>query len=139
MAEKENKKKNLPSKKDNSRKDVLLIEDDPKLQALLEDGLDEAGFRVYTSNRGNDGLATARRLKPDLLIVDVFLPCLDGFSILRAIREDEEAAVRDIPVIVMTAHAPMTEEAFLLEGASFFIRKPFDLSALVKKALELVR
>lgn len=137
MSAKNKKEKEPLVKKGKQRKEVLLIEDDQKLQSLLETVLEEAGFRVYVSSRGNEGLETARRLKPDLLVVDVFLPCLDGFSILRAIREDEDVEIKAMPVIVMTARAPMTEEMFLLEGASFFIRKPFDPSSLVSKALEL--
>ena len=107
---------------------TLLVADDEyaiveALTALLED----EGYRVVTAANGEEALARLAELTPDLLLLDVMMPLLDGREVLRVMREN--AAWATIPVIVMSAAARPMSPAQL--GTATFLRKPFDLSVLL--------
>ena len=118
---------------------ILVVEDDATIRALLEMALLGAGYRNVSSvARGDEGLAEARRAKPDLVLLDVMLPGLDGFSVARRMREEPDlAAVR---IIMVTARTEPEDIVRGLEaGADDYITKPFDRSVLLARVKAVLR
>lgn len=114
---------------------ILIIEDDQTLLETLRYNLERAGFHVEGASDGIAGLNLARELKPDLLILDVMLPGLDGFSICRII-----AAEQTIPILFLTA---LQDEEHLIAGLELggndYIVKPFSLGELLARVRALLR
>ena len=118
-----------------ARKPVILVADDePGLVRLMQFNLEMEGYRVLTARNGEEALETARAHHPDLIILDVMMPKLDGFEVLKRLRE--ESQTESIPVIMLTAlsHERSISQGWEL-GADFYLTKPFDPSEL----LEVVR
>ena len=118
---------------------ILVVEDDATIRALLEMTLLGAGYRNVTSAaRGDEGLAAARREKPDLVLLDVMLPGLDGFSVARRMREEPNlAAVR---IIMVTARTEPEDRVRGLEaGADDYVTKPFDRAVLLARVKAVLR
>ena len=109
---------------------ILVVEDEVDLASLVEVNLDLAGYRVILAHDGAEGLTAARRERPDLILLDVMMPVLDGWQVLRALKEEDET--RDIPVVMLTA---LSEERDLirghLQGAIRYVTKPFEMKALL--------
>ncbi len=111
---------------------VLVIDDDQDTVHLLEDTLGSSGFSVISARDGRQGLALAREAMPNLVLLDLKLPGLDGYEILTQLKRDE--ATRNIPVIIMTGSVTDEEvkrEKVLALGATQFLTKPFVLGDLV--------
>ncbi len=110
-------------------KRILIIEDDQSIANLQKDYLELSGFSVTIVNNGDDGLAAFKKEKYDLVILDIMLPGIDGFEVLKAIREKE-----DIPVLLLSARA---EELYKIKGlglgADDYITKPFSSGELVAR------
>ncbi len=104
---------------------ILVVEDSPVIQRLIEMTLKPVGYEVDFAASGPDGLEQARTGAPDLLILDIGLPGMDGWEVLEALRADEET--NSLPVMVLTAHgrANVQDEADL-KGANLALSKPFD-------------
>ncbi len=114
---------------------ILIIEDEPKVARLARDYLEKNNYRVFIANDGKSGLATARGEKPDLLILDLMLPEMDGLDVCRALRRES-----DIPIIMLTARAEETDRLIGLElGADDYITKPFSPRELVARVRALLR
>ncbi len=116
-------------------KKILIIDDDPNIVELLKRRLLASQYLVATANNGEDGLAQVKVEKPDLIIVDVLMPKMDGYTFVRMLRREEE--VRNIPVIVLTAKDKM-KDLFEMEGVKDYIVKPYrpeDLMEKVKRNL----
>jgi DNA-binding response OmpR family regulator len=113
-----------------NRRTVLVVEDDPPLRRMIGIFLRAAGYRVCAAEDGPSGLALARDERPDLVLLDLMLPGLDGGEVLRRIKGDARTAA--IPVLVLTASVdpPLTEQALRL-GATRFLTKPIDSRVLV--------
>ena len=113
------------------RRTVLVVEDDALLRRMISIFLCAAGYRVCAAEDGLSGLALARDERPDLVLLDLMLPELDGWEVLRRIKGDARTAA--IPVLVLTASVdpPLTEHALRL-GATRFLAKPIDSRVLVK-------
>jgi DNA-binding response OmpR family regulator len=116
-------------------KSVLIVEDDPEIVKLVSLYLKRDGHNVMTANNGSDGLRLVRESKPDLVILDLMLPQLDGMEICRVLREEGSK----VPIIMLTA---LVQEENLLQGfdlgADDYIPKPFspkELSARVRAVL----
>ncbi|MGQ9754003.1 MAG: response regulator transcription factor [Thermaceae bacterium] len=110
-------------------KRILLIEDDPGIAELLRLELGEAGFSVEWAENGMRGLIQLREKKPDLIILDLGLPDLDGAEVARRIR-----ATSDIPILVLTAQDAVDRKvSLLLEGADDYIVKPFHPKELLAR------
>jgi len=109
---------------------VLVIEDEQDLSHLVQVNLELAGFEVQTAFDGAQGLSKARQTGPDLILLDVMMPVLDGWQVLRALKEDRD--LRDIPVIMLTA---LGEERDIirghLQGAVQYVTKPFEMRRLL--------
>ncbi len=114
---------------------ILIIEDEPKVARLARDYLEKNGYRVLVANDGNSGLAMARGEKPDLLVLDLMLPGMDGLDVCRALRRES-----DLPIIMLTARAEETDRLIGLEiGADDYISKPFSPRELVARVRALLR
>jgi len=116
---------------------ILYIEDDPDIQSVAQLALEAiGGFTVYLSESGADGLLTAAREHPDLILLDVMMPGMDGPSTLAALRQDPELA--DIPVVFVTAKVQPAEVSHLTSlGGLGVIAKPFDPMTLASAVTEL--
>jgi two-component system alkaline phosphatase synthesis response regulator PhoP len=114
---------------------ILIIEDEPKVAILARDYLEQGGFKVRIAADGNIGLAMARRERPDLVVLDLMLPGLDGLDICRSLRRES-----DVPIIMLTARADETDRLIGLElGADDYITKPFSPRELVARVRALLR
>lgn len=108
---------------------ILIIEDDPDIQRIVRLELEEAGFKVLVASDGVSGLTTARESSPDLVILDLGLPDLDGAEIARRLRKTS-----DTPIIVLTAMDAVSTKVNLLEGgADDYLTKPFHPEELVAR------
>ncbi len=116
---------------------ILIIEDDPSVRTLLEKSLKAKGFRVTLSKDGVEGLTNLDREAPDLIIVDIMMPRLDGMTFVRAVKGNESTG--PIPVIFLTAkNDPKSMIDGINVGAKFYVTKPFaidDLVAKIEKAI----
>ncbi len=120
---------------------VLVIDDEPDVLMLCRVNLEHAGHEMEEAPDGESGLAMAKRTPPDIIVLDLMLPAMDGYDVLEALMEDE--ATRDVPVLVLTAKAQIEDRARSWRGgAAEFITKPFSpdllLDALERLARETV-
>ena len=114
---------------------ILIIEDEPKVARLARDYLEKNNYRVLIAGDGQSGLAMARREKPDLLVLDLMLPVMDGLDVCRALRRES-----DVPIIMLTARSEETDRLIGLElGADDYITKPFSPRELVARTRALLR
>jgi DNA-binding response OmpR family regulator len=117
---------------------VLLVEDDPDIADLVEHYLRRGGFAVDRRTSGRDALDAVLQAPPDLLVLDLMLPQLDGLEVCRAIRASERAS--EIPIIMLTARADESERVLGLEtGADDYLAKPFSPHELVARVRALLR
>ena len=121
-----------------SGKRVLLVDDDPDIAACAQLNLTLAGFEVKVAADGEAGLAAAAGMRPDLVVVDVMMPGMDGYTLCRALRDDPRTAQASI--IMLTARATMDDKiAGLAAGADDYVAKPFDPEELVARAHAALR
>ena len=117
---------------------ILIVDDSPLIRALLSKQLEEQGYRLAEANDGEEGLQAARQHMPDVILVDVEMPTMDGFQLLRALKNDVDLA--DIPVVFLTARADTDDIVRGLEaGAHDYLRKPFEPSELTARVSAAVR
>ena len=118
---------------------ILVVEDDATIRAILEMALLGAGFKeLKSAARGDEGLAEARRWKPDLVLLDIMLPGLDGFTVARRIRETEGLSATRI--IMLTARTQSEDIVRGLEaGADDYVTKPFDRLVLLARVRAVLR
>jgi two-component system OmpR family response regulator len=116
---------------------ILAVEDEEDYRELLEHVLSEAGFEIVTAPNGEEGLEAYAKENPDLVLLDVNLPDMDGFDICRKIRE--EGPRKDVPILFCTIRSSVARVSEgLSRGANDYVVKPFqvdDLLARVRKAL----
>ena len=114
---------------------ILVVDDEPKILRLAKDYLVDNGFKVLTSGDGVQALAIARQEKPDLIVLDLMLPGMDGLDVCRTIRRES-----DVPIIMLTARVEEADQLIGLElGADDYITKPFSPRALVARVRALLR
>jgi two-component system cell cycle response regulator DivK len=114
---------------------VLIIEDNPRNLKLARDVLNHQGYDTLEAANAEDGLALARDRRPDLVLMDVQLPGMDGVQALERLRSDPET--RDIPVIAITAFAMKDDrERFLAAGFDRYLAKPLDIRELPRQVAE---
>ncbi|WP_091877060.1 heavy metal response regulator transcription factor [Massilia yuzhufengensis] len=117
---------------------ILVIEDEPKTGDYLQRGLTESGFVVRLARNGRDGLALAREEVPELVVLDVMLPRMDGWEVLAALRADP--ATEGVPVLFLTARDEVQDRVRGLElGADDYLVKPFAFVELVARIRSLLR
>jgi len=116
---------------------ILLVEDNEMNRDMLSRRLERRGFAVVVAEDGGQGLAMARAESPDLILMDMSLPVIDGWEATRTLKADE--ATRAIPVIGLTAHAMSGDrEACLEAGCNDYDTKPVELARLLEKMAALL-
>lgn len=116
---------------------ILVIDDDLDLQQMLKLMLQRGGHKVVTTGEGTDGLTKAKVIKPDLAIVDVMMPGMNGYQVVRKLREDPDTA--GMAVLILTARAqPVDREAALAAQADDYMPKPFAPNELLAKVNEML-
>lgn len=116
-------------------KKILLVDDEPEILEICRDYLKAAGYDVVTARDGVQGLASARREKPDLVVLDLMLPEMDGLDVCRAIRRES-----NVPIIMLTARVEETDKLIGLElGADDYMTKPFSPRELVARVKVVLR
>ncbi|MCD6344032.1 MAG: response regulator transcription factor [Anaerolineae bacterium] len=114
---------------------ILVVDDEPEIIRFVRAYLEDAGYRVVTANDGQQALFVARHEKPDLIILDLLMPGMDGWDFIRRYRRE-----RDTPVIMLTARVEETDQVVGLElGADDYVTKPFSPRALVARARAVLR
>jgi len=116
-------------------KTILVVDDEPKIVQLARDYLEHAGFTVLTASDGPAALHVARAIKPDLIVLDLGLPQIDGLDVTRSIRKDSS-----VPIIMLTARSEETDKLIGLElGADDYLTKPFSPKELVARVRTVLR
>jgi DNA-binding response OmpR family regulator len=114
---------------------ILLVEDDATLSETLRYNLEREGYTVIMANDGVQGLDRARRDQPDLIILDIMLPRLDGFSVCRILRQESA-----VPILMLTARQDEVDRIAGLElGADDYVAKPFSLGELLARVRAIMR
>ncbi len=117
------------------RPNILVVDDDPRLLRLVRVNLERAGFEVNTASSGSAALEQMDAEPPDLVVLDITMPGLDGFTLTRRIRE-----VSNVPIIILTAMGEQAQKVRGLEiGADDYMTKPFDPDELVARVRALLR
>lgn len=114
---------------------VLVVDDDPCIRSLLAAWLQDAGYRVGVAGDGQQALEQVRRDRPDVLLLDLAMPRLDGYGVIKWLRQQPES--RDLPILVLSADvwAPRNLRGLRIEG---FLSKPFDLDEVLARVKEFV-
>ena len=119
------------------QKKILIVDDEPDVVEVLKIRFQSEGYDVISEDDGVRGLNLARKEKPDLIILDVMLPNLDGYQICRMLKFDN--TYKNIPIIMFTARAGTEDKAKAEKaGADAYIVKPFEPKTLLTKAKELL-
>lgn len=119
-------------------KKILVVEDERDILHLVKLYLEKEGYRVVTAATGPDGLKAARSEHPDLLVLDLMLPDMDGLEVCKRLRADPQTAT--LPIIMLTAKAEESDTIIGLElGADDYVTKPFSPKALVARSKALLR
>ena len=119
-------------------KTVLVIDDEPELAKLVDYNLTKAGYLVLTARDGEAGIAAARKHAPDLVVLDVMMPGLDGWEVCKKLRAEPSTAA--VPVIMLTAKAEEADRVLGLElGADDYLVKPFSVRELAARVKALLR
>jgi len=116
-------------------KTIMVVDDEHRLVSLVQSYLVQEGFRVVTASNGKDALAVARHEKPDLIILDIMMPEMNGYDFMRQYR-----AERDTPIILLTARVDDEEKVIGLElGADDYVTKPFRPRELMARVRAVLR
>ena len=114
---------------------ILMVDDKANMRAMVRDYLTEENFRVVVAENGQQALYTARQEKPDLILLDIMMPKMDGYEFLRAYRKEQST-----PIILLTARLEETDKVLGLElGADDYITKPFGMRELVARIRAVLR
>ena len=119
------------------KKKILAVDDVRETLLALKIRLEYAGYEVYTAANGETGSNLAKSLRPDLILLDVMLPKIDGFSICRLLKFDE--AYESIPIIMLTAKSQTNDKEIGKKvGANAYFTKPYNAKELLEKIAELI-
>jgi two-component system phosphate regulon response regulator PhoB len=121
-----------------ARERILLIEDEPDIAEVLQYNLEKEGFQVELANRGDAGLEAVRRESPELILLDLMLPGLDGLELTRLLKRDPATA--HLPIVMLTARSEEVDRIVGLElGADDYISKPFSPREVVLRVKAVLR
>ena len=120
-------------------KTILLVEDEPTLQKTLSLALTQEGYEVKSALDGEIGLRLARESKPDIVLLDLILPKMDGFEVLDELKKDE--ATKNIPVIVLTnlESTQDIEKALALGATNYLVKANYDLKDVIEKVMDNIK
>ena len=120
------------------KKRILVVEDEIELVKAILIRLQQAGYEILSAYDGQEGLEKAKKEKPDLIILDLMLPKMDGYKVCGLLKAD--ARYSSIPIIMATARAQESDEKLGLEvGADVYLTKPFQYEILLAKIKELLK
>lgn len=118
-----------------NRADVLVVDDDPLITSMLRRALRAEGYDVRTANDGDEGLERVRERRPDLVVLDLLMPNVDGMEVCRRLREES-----DLPILILTAKDETEDRVRGLDsGADDYLVKPFALDELLARVRALLR
>jgi len=113
-------------------KRILIVDDDLDLLSLLDWHLNRSGYKTGAAVNGLEAIMKIREFKPDLLLLDIMLPEIDGLKLCRWIKDNKDVAISNLCVVLMTALSGLSDRARgLSDGADYYITKPFDMNDLV--------
>jgi DNA-binding response OmpR family regulator len=116
-------------------KRILVVDDEPTLVATLKYNLEREGYQVLTAADGESGLSLARSNRPDLIVLDLMLPIIDGFEVCRILRRE-----MTVPILMLTAKTDEVDKVVGLElGADDYVTKPFSMRELLARVRALLR
>ncbi len=116
---------------------ILIIEDEPKNLKLIRDLLQALGYMTMEATNGKQGIELAKAHKPDLILMDILMPVMDGFEATKILKTDAET--KNIPIIVLTSHAMKGDEEKMLGiGCDEYITKPIDTREFLKNISEFL-
>jgi len=117
---------------------ILIVEDDRDIAEMVEYNLTEEGYETISAPDGRTGVELAGKGRPDLIILDIMLPVMDGFEVCRALKSDSSTA--DIPIIILSAKSQETDKVLGLElGADDYVTKPFSPRELIARTRAILR
>jgi len=117
-------------------KKILIIEDDPGILLSLKDELESEGYAAYSAEDGEQGLEMAKQQRPDLIILDIMLPAMDGYEVCKRLRMEGDTT----PIIMLTVKDKEIDRVLGLElGADDYVTKPFSLRELVARVKAVLR
>ena len=117
-------------------KKILIVDDSPTERHVLNDMLTRAGYQVFACDNGDDAIAKAKLIQPDLILMDVVMPGLNGFQATRAISRAAET--KDIPIVLCTSKSGETDKIWgMRQGARDYLVKPVDQAELLAKIAAL--
>jgi two-component system phosphate regulon response regulator PhoB len=120
------------------KRKILIVEDDRDIVEMITYNLKMDGYEVLSAFAGKDGIALARRERPDLIILDIMLPVMDGFEVCRVLKSTEATAC--VPIIILSAKSQETDKIVGLElGADDYVTKPFSPRELVARIKAVLR
>jgi DNA-binding response OmpR family regulator len=117
---------------------VLVVDDEADLVRILQFGLQAIGYQVETASDGQEALKKAREQKPDIILLDLMLPKLDGYKVCRLLKFDER--YKNIPIIILSARTQEGDQLLAMEmGANRFVTKPYDFSEVLSHIEALLK
>jgi len=120
------------------KKRILIVDDEKDLTQLIDYNLNQEGFDTIIANEGKDVVATLKKKKPDLMILDIMLPDLSGIEICKLVRSDNE--IKDLPIIMLSAKGEEIDRILGLElGADDYVTKPFSVRELILRIKSLLK
>lgn len=120
------------------KRKILIIEDDRDIVEMLEYNLKEEGYETVSALNGEQGIVLAGKERPDLIILDIMLPIIDGFEVCRTLKNDDR--VSHIPIIILSAKSQETDKVVGLElGADDYVTKPFSPRELIARIRAIMR
>jgi len=120
------------------QKKILIIDDEEDLQKMLKIRLEQEGFNIVQANDGDVGLKTAEQEVPDMIIMDIMMPNMDGYSCLKEVRSLPKT--KDIPILMLSGkEEEKVRDLFAFQKISGYIEKPFELDDLVVKVREILK
>ena len=122
---------------DDKKVRILLVDDEPDLVQMVSVRLTAAGYEVSTAYNGQEALDKVRQSRPDMMILDLMLPKLDGYKVCRLLKFDERT--KSLPILIFTARAQVEDVTLATEcGADAYLTKPFEAKVLLGKIQELL-
>ena len=119
----------------NSSKRILVIEDEPNILKLVKFILESEGYQVIEAYVGTEGIEKARSMMPDLIVLDVMMPNMDGFEVAKRLTTEEET--KHIPILMLSSKAQFEDKMKGIDsGATDYITKPFEKEDLLEKVKE---
>ncbi|MCK4294675.1 MAG: response regulator [Planctomycetes bacterium] len=121
-----------------AKRKILIVEDDRDITEMVEYNLKEEGFETISAPNGRTGVELAGKHRPDLIILDIMLPVMDGFEVCRTLKSDPSTA--NIPIIILSAKSQETDKVLGLElGADDYVTKPFSPRELIARTRAILR